>query len=164
LSSISFIPCSSSDHHLNMAITVSFCHGVAWPNLSVTLSAGEAYSGSRCRRGRCQRGSCRARRAGESPRATGAGQLRLLAEVDTTGLRCSRPLPVRARIGSRSNSASPPRKVSINRPCAVVVSAHASPSERKPAFFAVIAPRVFNKSGVERASRSSRVTVNTRYP
>src|SRR5215813_8426158 len=44
-----------------------------------------------------------------------------------------RPSPVRARISSRSNSAKPPRTVSISRPCAVVVSAHVSLSERKPA-------------------------------
>ena len=31
----------------------------------------------------------------------------------------SRPSPVRARINSRSNSASPPSTVSIKRPCAV---------------------------------------------
>jgi hypothetical protein len=42
-----------------------------------------------------------------------------------------------------------------------VVSAHASPSERKPAFFAVIAASVFNRSRVDRASRSSRVTITT---
>jgi hypothetical protein len=35
-----------------------------------------------------------------------------------------RPSPVLARIKLRSNSASPPRTVSINRPCGVVVSAH----------------------------------------
>ena len=33
------------------------------------------------------------------------------------------PSPVRARIISRSNSAKPPRTVSINRPCGLVVSA-----------------------------------------
>jgi hypothetical protein len=38
------------------------------------------------------------------------------------------PSPVRMRISSRSNSARPPNTVSIKRPCAVVVSAHASPS------------------------------------
>src|SRR5258705_566253 len=35
----------------------------------------------------------------------------------------SRPSPVRVRISSRSNSARPPKTVSIKRPCAVVVSA-----------------------------------------
>jgi hypothetical protein len=45
--------------------------------------------------------------------------------------------------------------VSIKRPCAVVVSAHASPSERKPAFLPVIAASVFNRSRVDRARRSS---------
>ncbi len=38
----------------------------------------------------------------------------------------ARPSPVRARINSRSNSASPPSTVSLSRPCAVVVSAHVS--------------------------------------
>ena len=39
---------------------------------------------------------------------------------------CARflPSPVRARISSRSNSARPPRTVSISRPCGLVVSAH----------------------------------------
>jgi hypothetical protein len=45
----------------------------------------------------------------------------------------ARPSLVRARIKSRSNSAKPPSTVSIKRPCAVVVSAHVSPSDRKPA-------------------------------
>src|SRR6516165_8696187 len=44
-----------------------------------------------------------------------------------------RPSPVRARISSRSNSARPPRIVSISRPCAVVVSAQLSFSDLKPA-------------------------------
>jgi hypothetical protein len=47
----------------------------------------------------------------------------------------------------------------MSRPCAVVVSAHVSPSERKPAFLPVIAASVFNRSRVDRASRSSRVTI-----
>ena len=70
----------------------------------------------------------------------------------------SRPSPVRARISSRSNSASPPSTVSINRPCGVVVSAHASPSERNPAPAFAIVSRMFKRSRVDRASRSSRVT------
>ena len=48
------------------------------------------------------------------------------------------------------NSASPPSTVSMSRPCDVVVSAHVSPSERKPAFLAVMAARVFNRSRVDR--------------
>jgi hypothetical protein len=43
------------------------------------------------------------------------------------------PSPVRARISSLSNSASPPSTVSISRPCAVVVSAQVSFRLRKPA-------------------------------
>ncbi len=65
---------------------------------------------------------------------------------------------MRARINSRSNSARPPSTVSIRRPWGVVVSAHVSPSERKPACLPVIAARVLRRSRVERASRSSRVT------
>src|SRR5262245_13993608 len=45
----------------------------------------------------------------------------------------ARPAPVLARISSRSNSASPPSAVSISRPCGVVVSAQASPSDLKAA-------------------------------
>src|SRR5208283_2462298 len=54
--------------------------------------------------------------------------------------------PVRARIRSRSNSASPASTVSISRPCDVVVSAHASPSDLKPAFLPVMVARMFNRS------------------
>jgi hypothetical protein len=62
----------------------------------------------------------------------------------------SRPSPVRTRMRSRSNSASPPSTVSINRPCDVVVSAHVSPSDRNPASLAVMVARVFNRSRVDR--------------
>ena len=69
---------------------------------------------------------------------------------------------VSLRITAHSaSSASPPRTVSIKRPCDVVVSAHVSPRDLKPAFLAVIAASVFNRSRVDRASRSSRVTVST---
>jgi hypothetical protein len=40
----------------------------------------------------------------------------------------------------------------------VVASVHASPSEWKPAFLPVIAAKVFNRSRVDRASRSSRAS------
>jgi hypothetical protein len=43
----------------------------------------------------------------------------------------------------------------------VVVPAHVSPSDRIPAFRPAIATSVFNKSRVDRARRSSRVTVST---
>jgi hypothetical protein len=42
----------------------------------------------------------------------------------------------------------------IRRPCGIVVSAHASPSERKPALRSAIAASVFNRSRVDRARRS----------
>ncbi len=45
----------------------------------------------------------------------------------------SRPSLVRLRINSRSNSARPPRTVSVKQPCGVVVSAQVSRSDRKPA-------------------------------
>jgi hypothetical protein len=73
----------------------------------------------------------------------------------------ARPSPVLALISSRSNSARPPSTVSINRPCGVVVLAQVSPRERKPAFRSPIDARTFNRSLVERASRSSRVTITT---
>jgi hypothetical protein len=43
--------------------------------------------------------------------------------------------------------------VSIKRPCDVVVSAHVSPTDLKPAFLAVIAASVFNRSRVDRAGQ-----------
>jgi hypothetical protein len=58
-------------------------------------------------------------------------ELRLAAELDAVGHR-ARPSLVRARISSRSNSARPPSTIVIERPCGVV-SAHVSPSDRKPA-------------------------------
>jgi hypothetical protein len=67
-----------------------------------------------------------------------------------------RPSPVRGRISSPSNSASPPNTVSISRPCAVVVFAQLSPSNWKPALRSAIAPRVLRRSRVERASPAGR--------
>src|SRR5262249_56658789 len=66
----------------------------------------------------------------------------------------ARPSPVRARISSRSNSARPPRTVSISRPWAVVVSAQASLRLLKPAPRSEIAAMTLRRSRVERASRS----------
>ena len=68
------------------------------------------------------------------------------------------PSPVRARMSSRSNSASPPSTVSINRPCGVVVSAHVSANERNPAPAFAIVSTMLRRSRVDRASLSSRVT------
>jgi hypothetical protein len=70
------------------------------------------------------------------------GQFRFAAELAPLALARSRPSPVRVRIKSLSNSARPPNTVSIKRPCAVMVSAHVSPSEQKPAFLTVIAASV----------------------
>src|SRR5262245_59182941 len=67
-----------------------------------------------------------------------------------------RPSPVLARIRSRSNSASPPSTVSMSRPCGVVVSAQASPSDLKAAPAWPTASRMLSKSRVLRASWSRR--------
>jgi len=61
----------------------------------------------------------------------------------------SRPSPVRVRISSRSNSANPPNTVSISRPCAVVVSAHVSLRDLKPAPFSAIVPSRLRRSRVD---------------
>ena len=52
----------------------------------------------------------------------------------------SLPSPVRLLINSRSNSARPPRTVSISRPCGVVVSAQVSRSDLNPAPLSATAP------------------------
>jgi hypothetical protein len=65
------------------------------------------------------------------------------------------------RLSSRSNSASPPSTVSIRRPCAVVVSAHVSLRDLKPAPLSAIVPSRLRRSRVDLANRSSRVTTNT---
>src|SRR5262249_13027847 len=57
----------------------------------------------------------------------------------------ARPAPVLARINSRSNSARPPSAVSISRPCGVVVSAQASPSDLKSAPALPTASRMLSK-------------------
>jgi hypothetical protein len=62
---------------------------------------------------------------------------------------------------SRLNSARPPSTVSMSRPCGVDVSAHASPSERKPALRSVMTASVFKRTRVDPARRSSRVTIST---
>ena len=62
-----------------------------------------------------------------------SGERKLPAKLDDLRLR---PLPsfrCPRHNHSRSNSASPPRTVSINRPCGVVVSAQVSASDLKPA-------------------------------
>jgi hypothetical protein len=67
----------------------------------------------------------------------------------------ARPSPVLALIGSRSNSAKPPSTVSIKRPCAVVVSAHASANDLNVAPALLMASRMLRRSRVPRASLSS---------
>ena len=114
----------------------------------------------------------------ERIRLPGAGQqgrvLCLPHSVSTTSARMRPPVLLPARDGPRPTFAcAGPDQVALElrqppehgehqpRPCAVVVSAHASPSERRPALPPVIAASVFNRSRVDRASRSSRVTINT---
>jgi hypothetical protein len=69
------------------------------------------------------------------------------------------PLPHRHSFSSRSNSANPPRTVT-NRPWGVVVSAQASASDLKVAPASPTTANTFSRSLVDRASLSSRVTVN----
>lgn len=64
---------------------------------------------------------------------------------------------VRAQIRPRSNSARPPRTVSIKRLRAVVVSAHVSPTDQS----AFSAADVSKRSWVDGACRVERVTVST---
>ncbi|MCY1302563.1 hypothetical protein D9M70_522240 [compost metagenome] len=76
-------------------------------------------------------------------------------------LAASRPFLVRSMIRERSNSAMPANTVSTMRPAGVVVSAHGSASERRPAPFACNCSAMSSRSRVLRASLSSRVTVTT---
>jgi hypothetical protein len=80
-----------------------------------------------------------------------------------TPLACARlrPSSVRARIRWRSNCANPASTVIISCPCGVVVSAHASSSERNLAPLRLMLSRMFSRSRVERANLSSRVTRST---
>ena len=72
-----------------------------------------------------------------------------------------RPSLVRLKMRWRSNSARPPSTVSINFPGGVVLSAQPSPSDLKLAPAFAIVSRVFSKSRVDRARRSSFVTTTT---
>jgi hypothetical protein len=71
------------------------------------------------------------------------------------------PSAVRVRIRSRSTSASPPSTAIIKRPVLVAVSAHGSASDRNCPPASTICLTMANRSKVERASRSMRVTVTT---
>jgi hypothetical protein len=93
------------------------------------------YSCGRCRgSARRSRGACSLRWCGVNFGRRPSLTPRALARFH--------PSAVRARIRSRSNSASPPSTLSIKRPCAVVVSAHASARDRNPPSLPVIAARV----------------------
>src|SRR5438309_2194243 len=54
----------------------------------------------------------------------------------------------------------PPSTVSMRRPWRMVVSAHVSANDRKPASFPATAARPFSRSRVERTRQSSRVTIS----
>jgi hypothetical protein len=97
---------------------------------------------------------------GCDPGALPEGEPILRAELDPARAR-TRPSDVLATINSRSNSARPPSTVSMSRTGGVVVSAQASPSERKVARRSATAARTFSRSRVERANRSRRVTRST---
>ena len=71
------------------------------------------------------------------------------------------PTWVLALISSRSNSAKPPRTVSMSLPCAVVVLAQASARLLKLAPALATASSTLSKSLVLRASLSSLVTSST---
>src|SRR5438067_2190157 len=64
--------------------------------------------------------------------------------------------PVRVRISSRSNSANPPKTVSIKRPWAVVVSVRVSLSDLNRAPFSAIVPSRLSRSRVDRAMACTR--------
>jgi hypothetical protein len=87
-------------------------------------------------------------------------ELRFAAQLHASGLGA-----LTSFAGSGANQIAlelgPPRTVSISRPCGVLVSAHESPSDRKPAFLSVMAAMVFRRSRVDRASRLSLVTSRT---
>jgi hypothetical protein len=90
-----------------------------------------------------------------------SGHLERATEPHPRRLRALTALAGAGRISSRSNSARQPSTVSISRPCGVVVSAHVSLSDRKPAQLSVTAARTLSRSRVDRASLSSRVTTRT---
>ena len=83
-------------------------------------------------------------------------QFWLAAHHHPLALARSRPSLVRLRINSRSNSAKPPRTVSINLPCAVVASAQVSRSDLNPAPLSATTPIRLRRSLVDQASRSRR--------
>jgi hypothetical protein len=84
------------------------------------------------------------------------------------GLRTGTAVTCRARISSRSNSASPSRIVSISRPCGVVVSAQASDSDLKPApalrVTTSMSPASRRRISLASSGRSSRPTPSRRRP
>jgi hypothetical protein len=81
------------------------------------------------------------------------GELGFAPSLTPRALARALPSPVRAdQLALELGEAA--EHVSLKRPCGVVVSAHASPSDRKPAC-------LFARVRVGRASRLSRVTIGT---
>jgi hypothetical protein len=76
-------------------------------------------------------------------------------------LAATRPALVRSTIRERSKSAIPANTVRTMRPAGVVVSAHGSASDRRPATVSLIRSAMSRRSRVDRANRSRRVTVTT---
>ena len=122
---------------------------VITPVAAPGCTARECRAASACGVDRCRRRRPPQRRRAQmpaDPRATSGWRPRKPSCVSRRRSSSLRPLAslAGARIKSRSNWARPPSTVSIGRPCEVVVSAHASPSEPKPACLLVIAASVLN--------------------
>jgi hypothetical protein len=93
-------------------------------------------------------------RAGAWPIA----ELRRPTHMLTRILARARPSPVLVRMRSRSTSASPPSTAIISRPVLVLVSAPGSARDRNCEPASMMHLMMANKSKVERASRSIRVS------
>jgi hypothetical protein len=68
------------------------------------------------------------------------GHFRFAAKLDASGLGAFASLSGASADQLFLDSARPPKTVSIKRPCGVVVSAHTSAKDRKPACLPVICP------------------------
>ena len=94
--------------------------------------------------------------AAQDAASMAGGCAKVFSEKTPRAFARARPSPVRARISS--NSARPPKTVSISRPCGVVVSAQVSDDDLNVAPALAMASRMLSKSRVERASLSRHVT------
>ena len=89
-------------------------------------------------------------------------QLRLATEPNRGRTCACNAASVLALISDRSNSARPPRTVSISLPAGVVVSIHGSASDRNAAPPLAIVLRTLSKSRVLQARRSRRAEARLR--